>query len=83
MNSLKKQILFLALLFILNGCGIFSSPPTVPLEKKSLNSLMQEGMEFFKNTNFDKAIEIFQYVKDTYPFSPEALVAQLKLADAF
>lgn len=83
MNSLKKQILFLALLLILNGCGIFSSPPTVPLEKKSLNSLMQEGMESFKNTNFDKAIEIFQYVKDTYPFSPEALVAQLKLADAF
>jgi len=52
MNSLKKQILFLALLLILNGCGIFSSPPTVPLEKKSLNSLMQEGMESFKNTNF-------------------------------
>ncbi|MCD6215351.1 MAG: outer membrane protein assembly factor BamD, partial [Candidatus Desulfofervidus sp.] len=68
----------------MNGCGIFSSsPPTVPLEKRSLNSVMQEGIETFKNGNFDKAIEIFQYVKDTYPFSPEALVAQLKLADAF
>ena len=84
MYSFKKQVLLLTLLFVLKGCGIFSSsPPTVPLEKRSLNSVMQEGIETFKNGNFDKAIKIFGYIKDTYPFTPEALIAQLRLADVY
>jgi len=83
MYSFKKQVLLLTLLFVLNGCGIFSSSPTVPLEEKPLKSLMQEGIETFKNGNFDKAIKIFEYIKDTYPFTPEALIAQLRLADVY
>lgn len=81
-----KYIFIIIIFFLtLNGCGsffnLFSSP--APLEQKPLNELIQEGMNAFKNTNFDKALDIFQYIKDTYPFTPEALVAQLKLADAF
>ncbi len=41
----------------------------------------REGMDFFRRGRFEMAEEIFQKVKDRYPFSPYATLAQLRLAD--
>ncbi len=44
--------------------------------------LAWEGMDAYENGKYDKAIEKFQKLKDYYPFSKYAILAELKIADA-
>jgi len=84
MNSFKKYCLFF-LLFLFVSCtylkGIFS--PSLSLEELSVEQLMQLGLNAFQEADFDRAIEIFEYIKDAHPFSHQAIDASLKLADTF
>ena len=43
--------------------------------------LMAEGLEKFDKGYWDDAVEAFQGVKDRYPYSKYAIMAELKLAD--
>ena len=67
----------LVLLFFLTGCAWFQ-----PKEEKPAQELAVDGMEAFKKGKYDKAIESFQKIKDWYPFSKYAILAELKIADA-
>jgi len=44
--------------------------------------LAWEGMDAYENGKYDKAIQKFQRLKDYYPFSKYAILAELKIADA-
>ena len=67
----------LVLLFFLTGCSWFQTK-----EEKPAQELASDGMEAFKKGKYDKAIESFQKIKDWYPFSKYAILAELKIADA-
>jgi outer membrane protein assembly factor BamD len=84
MSSRKRYYLWLLILLVfcgIEGCSLFFS--SQPLDQQPLNNLLQEGLDASRRGDFDKAIEIFQHIKDAHPFSSEAIVAQLKLADAY
>jgi outer membrane protein assembly factor BamD len=49
---------------------------------KPAHELAQNGMDEFDDGNYKKAIEYFEKVRDWYPFSRHAKVAELKIADA-
>jgi outer membrane protein assembly factor BamD len=71
------------LVFMISGCstvkGWFSSKkPDLPPEV-----LAQEGIKDLKKRKYVDAIETFQKVKDRYPYSEQATMAQLKVADAY
>ena len=71
--------LSLVLVFGLSGCGWFSTeksdaPPEV---------LAQEGIKDLKKRNYLDAIDTFEKLKDRYPYSNHAVLAQLKVADAY
>ena len=74
-----KNILFLGLisLLILSGCSGFGVK-----EEKSAEELADEGMNQFKKKRFKTSIESFEKLKDWYPFSKFAIVAELKIAEA-
>jgi outer membrane protein assembly factor BamD len=62
------------------GCGWFGfgqkkadRPPDV---------LAQEGLQKMKTGNYNEAVEAFEKVRDRYPYSQEAMQAELKVADA-
>jgi outer membrane protein assembly factor BamD len=79
----KKIILpgFLSLVLVvgLSGCGWFSSEkPDAPPEV-----LAQEGIKDLKKRNYLDAIDTFEKLKDRYPYSDHAIMAQLKVADAY
>ncbi len=63
-----------------SGCALwndlFSEEESTPVE------LMSEGMEDFNDGKFETATEIFQKIKDRYPYSKFAIKAELKMADA-
>jgi len=83
LKKVSQFFMVLALAALLGGCatvkGWFSSkkperPPDV---------MAQEGLTHLKKKNYDDAIETFEKVRDRYPYSEQALLAQIKVADAY
>jgi outer membrane protein assembly factor BamD len=75
-----KRIIALILipLFVLSGCAWFK-----PKEEKTAHELVSDGTDQFNNGNYNKAIESFEKLRDWYPFSKYAILAELKIADAY
>jgi outer membrane protein assembly factor BamD len=64
--------------------GVFSwfrSAAGPPPEPESEVDLSDKAMDYFVQGRYILAGEIFQKVKDRYPFSPYAMLAELRLAD--
>jgi len=76
MRSGKFGVIAVVLL-LLAGCALFGKEVEKPAAE-----LIQEGMEAFDKGNFSDAIKDFEQLKDWYPFSKYATVAELKIADA-
>lgn len=75
---MKRLLLaFVSVLFICSGCAW--SEPSV---EKSAEELVEEGVDHFESGSYKKAIESFEKLRDWYPFSRYAILAELKIADA-
>jgi len=74
-----KRILFLIFisLFVLTSCAWFETK-----EEKPANELAYDGMDYFNEGKYRKSIEQFEKIRDWYPFSKFAILAELKIADA-
>ncbi len=64
-------------LLICSGCAWFESK-----EEKSAQELVQDGVDYYADGNYRKSIESFEKLRDWYPFSKYAILAELKIADA-
>jgi len=77
---LKKGLRVALILWVtlgLFGCAWFQTK-----EEKTAKELAEAGMEAFKDKNYGKTIEAFEKLRDWYPFSEYAILAELKLGDA-
>ncbi len=59
--------------------SFFSKTP--PPEETDEINMTNKAMDYFVRGNYEMAEEIFQKIKDRYPFSPFATLAELRLAD--
>lgn len=76
---MKRLILVcMSALLVLYACA--GSEPT---EEKSAQELVQDGIDFFEAGKYKKAIDAFEKLRDWYPFSKYAILAELKIADAY
>jgi outer membrane protein assembly factor BamD len=78
--NLRKVVSFAIMLWLpvqLSGCAWFQAK-----EEKTARELAEEGTEAFREKDYIKAIESFEKLKDWYPFSRYAILAELKLGDA-
>ena len=80
-KRLRLFLVGICLVFLLSGCGVWKHFFGDDMEP-SPPELMSEGLEKFRSGEFEAATEIFQKVKDRYPYSKDALQAELKMADA-
>jgi len=71
------------LLWGLGGCGWFSSDTKKEQPEGSADALIQEGLDAYQSRKYEKAVEAFQALKDRYPYSQYAILAELKLADSY
>ncbi len=82
-------LLCLALLLPLSGCStikdMFSSftfgEQSEEEAQDSAASLIQVGMEAFSVGNYHDALQAFDEILNRHPFSPQAMLAELKAAD--
>jgi outer membrane protein assembly factor BamD len=63
----------------LEGCSLFRGSKE---EEKTPAQLMSEGLENLEKGYYEASAEAFQKVKDRYPYSEQAVMAELKMADA-
>lgn len=73
---------------IIIGCMLLVSvfPSCAWFEKKQEKpapELATDGMDAYQDGKYEKAIESFETLKDWYPFSKYAILAELKIADAY
>jgi outer membrane protein assembly factor BamD len=76
-----QLIALLAMVSLISGCGIgrlFGKK----LEDRPPEELARKGIEELKDRNYIAAEDIFTKIKDRYPYSEQAMMAQVKLADA-
>lgn len=74
-------LLAASLLFTFTGCALWDR--LFGEKEKDAAHLMAEGLEAYQKGKFEEALQAFQKVKDRYPYSPQAVEAELKLADAY
>ena len=78
-------VLFIILSVSLTGCASlkswfgFDESSTI---QQSAESLAVEGMDDFNVGKYHSALEKFNEIMDRYPFSPQAMLAELKAADS-
>lgn len=78
-NLLKK----LAFLLVIIACVSFAACTyRDPDIDKPAHELAKNGMDEFEEKDYGKSIVYFQKLRDWYPFSKFAILAELKIADA-
>ncbi|MBU1695875.1 MAG: outer membrane protein assembly factor BamD, partial [Proteobacteria bacterium] len=76
---MKKLFLLFAIILLLSGCALFESSNEM---EKSVEELVSEGSSAFISGNYKASIKAYMDLKDWYPFSKYAILAELKIADA-
>lgn len=83
-KTIVKILLPLVFLTFTFGCstvkGWFNKKQN---EGKPPEVLAEQGLKDLKKKNYDDAIDTFEKVRDRYPYSEQALLAQIKVADAY
>lgn len=67
----------LILLCLFYGCATVGDKPEKPADE-----LIKDGMEAYNKDEYKKALDSFMQLKDWYPFSKYAILAELKIADS-
>ncbi|MCP4720244.1 MAG: outer membrane protein assembly factor BamD [Desulfobacteraceae bacterium] len=79
-----KKILFLilflgTLFFFISGCSLFDGSSQM---NKNAEQLAAEGAAAFMHEDYTDAVKAYTDLKDWYPFSKYAILAELKIADS-
>ncbi|NOX33558.1 MAG: outer membrane protein assembly factor BamD [Deltaproteobacteria bacterium] len=76
---MKKIILLFTIVLLLSGCSLFESSHEM---ERSAQELVSDGSSAFVAGEYKTALKAYTDLKDWYPFSRYAILAELKIADA-
>jgi len=82
-KKISQVLLVLALAVIFGGCSTVKGWFTKKSSDRPPDVMAKEGIKQLKKKDYDDAIETFEKVRDRYPYSDQAMLAQIKLADAY
>jgi len=75
---MKKTFILALAAILLSGCGLFHKET-----EKTATQLITEAREEFDNKDYLDAIELFEQLKNWYPFSEHVKEAQIKIGDSY
>lgn len=67
------------MIFLISGCSLFEESHEMG---KNADQLVSEGSSAFISEDYKDAVKAYTDLKDWYPFSKYAILAELKIADA-
>lgn len=76
---MKNLFLLFAIVLLLSGCSLFGTSREM---EKTADELVSEGSSAFVSSDYKTAVKAYTNLKDWYPFSKYAILAELKIADA-
>ncbi|MDA3917071.1 MAG: outer membrane protein assembly factor BamD [Deltaproteobacteria bacterium] len=76
---MRKLLLLVTTLFLFTGCSLFE--PSHEMEKNA-EELVSDGSSAFAAGDYKDAVKAYTDLKDWYPFSKYAILAELKIADS-
>lgn len=79
---LGRLALVLAFAISASNCGTVKGWFSKKKPEQPPEVMAQEGIQQLRKKKYEDAVETFEKLKDRYPYSQEALLAQIKLADA-
>lgn len=77
-----RALAFVLALFCLGGCGIIDMIYLPPAEDTA-QEIYEAGNEAMSEKNYVRAVELYNKLRDQYPFSPYTIDAELSLGDAY
>lgn len=80
---LSRLVIVFAAAILAGGCGTFKGWFGKKKSEKPPEVMAQEGIQQLRKKDYLDAAETFEKLRDRYPYSQEALLAQIKLADAY
>jgi outer membrane protein assembly factor BamD len=80
---MKRALIILCILTLCSGCNWLKSWFASPEKEEFAQELIFDGMEQYRKGNYKTAIAKFEKLKDWYPFSKYAILAELKIADSY
>lgn len=81
----KRMVLVLcAMLLLLSGCKI-SLPwsKSIDMTRATPEGLYQQGVTLYQDASYKKSAEVFQRLKEEYPLSKYAIMAEMGIADSY
>lgn len=81
-NRLFRYLAIAIPVFLLAGCGIIDMFYLPPAEDTA-QEIYEAANDAMSEKNYVKAVELYNKLKDTYPFSPYTIDAELSLGDAY
>jgi outer membrane protein assembly factor BamD len=82
-QNIAHGLLALILVFAISGCGTVKGWFHKGVPDQPPDVLAEKGLKDLKKKDYDTAIETFEKVRDRYPYSEQATLAQIKVADAY
>jgi outer membrane protein assembly factor BamD len=82
-KKVSQVLLILTLAALLGGCSTVKGWFKSKQQDKPPDVMAREGIKQLKKKDYDDAIETFSRVRDRYPYSEQAMLAQIKVADAY
>lgn len=82
MAKFLRCFILLFSLGLVAGCGIIDLIYLPPAEDTA-QEIYEAGNEAMSEKNYVRAVELYNKLRDTYPFSPYTVDAELSLADAY
>lgn len=82
MRKLLSSLLLLASLCSFSACGIIDMVYLPPAEDTA-QEIYEAGVDAMAEKNYVRAVELFNKLRDAYPFSPYITEVELALADAY
>ncbi len=79
---LTKIAILIIVVAVFSGCSYFGWGKK-ETGRVTPESIYQGGVEFYQNGKYEKAVEKFQRLKEEYPLSKYALMAELGIADSY
>jgi outer membrane assembly lipoprotein YfiO len=81
-KKLLRSLLLVISMFAVSGCGIIDMIYLPPAEDTA-QEVFEAANDAMSEKNYVRAVELYNKLRDTYPFSPYTVDAELSLADAY